>query len=417
MRAAATTVQPGASAMDGDRLRVALWSYNYDPEPTGIAPLSATLARALAELGHEVEVVAAHPHYPEPRWGVRLRPYREHRDGIPVLRMPIWPGRGGVAQRIRQELSFAAPLAAATPFLRRPDVMVAVSPSFPALAPAIAYSRMHRVPWVMWLQDILPDGATASGLVRGGRMIEAARRFERFAYRSAARVVVISDSFRENLSAKGVPDEKMVRLYNPASLPIRETPRPEGDIDPALVLNMGNIGRTQNLEAVTRAFEASAELERAGARFVMAGDGVAAADVRREIASGRVEITGVLEREPLERLLAAAAVGLVSQSYDGIDFNVPSKLMNFMGRGVPVLAAVRPESEVARIVERSGGGWVTKDPEEAMSTLARVLADPAARDRAATAALDFAQANFTPTGLAEGFEHVLRTAARSRRRR
>lgn len=38
--------------------------------------------------GHEVEVVAVHPHYPQPRWGRRTTPYRE---GVPVLRR--LPGR------------------------------------------------------------------------------------------------------------------------------------------------------------------------------------------------------------------------------------------------------------------------------------------------------------------------------------
>ena len=61
------------------RLRVQLWSYNYDPEPTGIAPVSKVCAEGLRDRGHDVEVVAAHPHYPEPAWGNRLVPYRETR--------------------------------------------------------------------------------------------------------------------------------------------------------------------------------------------------------------------------------------------------------------------------------------------------------------------------------------------------
>jgi len=71
-------------------MRIQLWSYNYEPEPQGIAPLSAILARALRDRGHDVQVISAHPHYPEPAWGVRWRPYRERRDDIEVLR--LWRG-------------------------------------------------------------------------------------------------------------------------------------------------------------------------------------------------------------------------------------------------------------------------------------------------------------------------------------
>src|SRR5207237_3915715 len=66
-------------------VRIQLWSYNYDPEPTGIGIVSTVWSRGLRERGHELEVVAAHPHYPEPRWGTRAVPYREVRDGIQVL--------------------------------------------------------------------------------------------------------------------------------------------------------------------------------------------------------------------------------------------------------------------------------------------------------------------------------------------
>ncbi len=74
-------------------MKIQLWSYNYDPEPTGIGIVSTVWARGLRDRGHQVEVVAAHPHYPEPRWGTRVLPYREVREGINVLRLPLWIGR------------------------------------------------------------------------------------------------------------------------------------------------------------------------------------------------------------------------------------------------------------------------------------------------------------------------------------
>ena len=107
-------------------MRIQLWSYNFAPEPTGIAPLSTTWVNAMTALGHKLDVVAAHPHYPEPRWGRRLLPYREDRDGVPVLRLPIWVGRASAGERIRQELSHVAALTLALPTLSKPEVLVAV---------------------------------------------------------------------------------------------------------------------------------------------------------------------------------------------------------------------------------------------------------------------------------------------------
>ena len=388
-------------------MRIQLWSYNYDPEPTGIGPLAGVLARGLAGRGHDVEVVSAHPHYPKPVWGTRLVPYRENRDGIPVIRLPIWPGRDTAISRVRQELSFTLPLLAAVPALRSPDTVIAVSPSFPALAPVMAFSRVRRVPWVLWLQDILPDGATATGLIEDGRLIRLARRFELAAYRSAHRIVVISDSFRENLLAKGIPERKIARVYNPATRPVRSSSRPESRIDDGLVLNMGNIGHSQDLEAVVAAFQDNPDLRKMRARLTLAGEGVAADAVRSIVRTSRISITGIVDSVTLDDLLVRAALGLVSQSYDGVDFNVPSKLSNFLGSGVPVIAAVRPQSEVARIVNRAGAGWVAGSPSESAATVAAALANPAERLRRSEAGLSFAREELTADRVVDQVERVI----------
>lgn len=391
-------------------MRLQLWSYNYDPEPTGIAPVSTVWARAMAERGHEVSVVAAHPHYPEPRWGVRVLPYREIRDGIPVLRLPLWIGRATTVARLRQEASYTAALTAALPALGNPDVIVAVSPCFPALLPTMACARLRRVPWVLWLQDILPDGAATTGILTEGALVSGARRLELAAYRSADRIVVISDSFAENLAAKGVPEKKLARIYNVASRPMPEAPRPEPRAAEPTVLTMGNIGHTQNLVAIVDAFQQSGALSRLGARLTITGRGVAEHDVRRAIRTDRITMPGLLESEELDVELRQTSLALVSQRFDGIDFNVPSKLMNFMAYGVPTVAAVHPDSEVARIVTASGGGWVASSPSDCAETVARVLELHDARRERGQAAWRFAQKHFSPRVSAAGFEAVLESA-------
>jgi glycosyltransferase involved in cell wall biosynthesis len=354
-------------------------------------------------------VVAAHPHYPEPVWGRRLRPYREIRDGVPVLRLPLWVGRGSALQRMRQEATFTSALSLAAPTLGKPDVIVAVSPSFPALVPAMVNARARRIPWVLWLQDILPDGATMTGILEEGRGVALARRLEFAAYDSASKIVVISESFKSNLRGKGVDEAKLVRSYNPASRPVLDAMRDPDGVEPTAVLTMGNIGHSQNLVNVVRSFEDSSALSALGARIVLAGDGEAGREVRAAIRTERVHVTGLLGSGPLERELRRAAVAVVSQGYAGIDFNVPSKLMNFMAYGIPTVASVRADSEVARIIEESGGGWVidSADTQQLAAKLAEVLKDPAAQRKRGEAALTFARQQFSPEHVAARFESTL----------
>ena len=97
---------PGDGVTPPRSRRIQLWTYNYDPEPSGIAPLSSSLARGLARPeAMSFAVVAAHPHYPGRSGVTRARPYRERRDGIErPAPAASWIGRSATAkERLRQE--------------------------------------------------------------------------------------------------------------------------------------------------------------------------------------------------------------------------------------------------------------------------------------------------------------------------
>jgi len=359
--------------------------------------------------GHDVSVVAAHPHYPEPRWGSTRKPYRTVIDGVPVVRLPLVVGRATGGARMRQEVSYAASLSLATPLLGQSDAIIAVSPSFPALVPAMAAARVRRIPWFLWLQDILPDGAIATGMLAPGVVLRLSRRLERAAYASASAVVVISEAHRENLLVKGVAASKLYRIYNPATQEMRlRAPRPYAQ-DRMTILTMGNIGVSQGLASLVRDFELSDALAAEGIRLVITGHGVAADEVRAEVRSERVEIPGLVSQERLSEELAVAALGLISQRDDITEFNLPSKLMNFMGKGIPVLASVAPGSEVSSLVSRADAGWVVPagNGDALAEAVLEALRNPAERERRGAAGHAFAIREFAPAAMAERFEEML----------
>jgi colanic acid biosynthesis glycosyl transferase WcaI len=364
----------------------------------------------MRERGHEVEVVAAHPHYPEPIWGAKMLPYREVRNGIPVLRLPLWIGRDTAVERYRQELSFMGAQFAALPALSSADVLVSASPSFPALFPAILNARVRRTPWVIWLHDILPDGAASSGIVdEGSRVIRAARRLERTAYREADRIIVLSQAFTHNLTAKGVPESKIQLIYDPATRVPQREPSFAPTAGPPRLLSMGNIGYSQGLAPLVAAFERSDALRDVPIQFVITGNGMAADETRSEIHTDRIEMPGVVDDGRLEEELQAATIAFVSQQHEGAEFNIPSKIMNFMAYGLPILAAVNPSGEVARIMDRSDAGWVvdSSDPDVFPRRLAEILRSPAEIEARGRAAYHYAQHHFTQAGFAERFDDAL----------
>jgi colanic acid biosynthesis glycosyl transferase WcaI len=125
---------------------------------------------------------------------------------------------------------------------------------------------------------------------------------------------------------------------------------------------------------------------------------------------------GLVSDEVLERELTNADIAFVSQRYDGSEFNIPSKLMNFMAYGLPILAAVNPAGEVARIVRSSQSGWIvdSSDPNAFPREVQRISEKPAEIRLRAERSRDWAQEHFTRVRFAERFEETLLEAAGSR---
>ena len=91
--------------------------------------------------------------------------------------------------------------------------------------------------------------------------------------------------------------------------------------------------------------------------------------------------------------------------------------MNFMAYGLPVLAAVNPAGEVARIVRESGAGWVvdSSDEDAFPREVARLVQTPGeVRERAAIARA-YAGRHFTRVEFAARFEDTLRSVVESAR--
>ncbi|MDX6615659.1 MAG: colanic acid biosynthesis glycosyl transferase WcaI [Solirubrobacterales bacterium] len=402
--------------------RVQLWSANFAPEPTGIAPVSTVLADELAARGWEVDVVANHPHYPDPRWGARRWPYRQRHGDMKILRLPLLIGRETAKQRLLQEMSIVSSYLAATPILgppllRKPDVLLVVSPPFPALLAAVINGRLRGLPWVYWMHDLLPDGAVSTGFVdEDSRIMRASRWLERKAYEECDSVAVLSQAFADNVLAKGVPPEKVDLIYDPATRPFPDLSSDGAGPaagDEIRILSMGNIGLTQGLAPLVAAFERSEEIAERKVKLVITGNGVAAADVEAEIRSDRVEYLGLVSDERLEQELRSATLALVSQSHEGAEFNLPSKLMNFMAYGLPIVAAVNPGGETARLVEKAEAGWIADSSVADLfpQTVISAIADADDLQRKAQAARAYAEKSFSREAFAGSFDRLLKRVA------
>jgi len=357
-------------------MRVLLLTLCYLPDAAPNAPLMTALAEGLRDLGHEVLVVTAFPHYGQGRPYTGYGGWRvtnERRNGIRISRTPIYVGKGGSnASKILSWLSFN--LIGTWVALKAAPADVIISPSPP---PTLGLSEwllasLWRVPYVYNVQDVYPDVAIEQGLLTNPQLIALLRKLERLVYGKAAAVTVVSEAHRDNVLSKGVPCQKIAVIPNFVDTDfMRPLPRhnpwsaQQGMDDHFAVTYAGNIGASQGLETLLGA--ASRLKTHEDIAFLVIGRGAARAALEARARASGLDNVRFLTLQPRERLpevYATADVHLVLLRR-GITGSMPSKTYSIMASGRPLVAAVEPQSEVASLVQRAGAGLVVspEDPE------------------------------------------------------
>jgi len=354
-------------------MRILLYSYNYHPEPIGIAPLMTELAEGLVKRGHEVRVVTAMPNYPERKIYPAYRGkwyVEEERNGVKIQRCYVWiRPNPGLLTRFLLEGSFVG-----LSFLQalkgwQPNIILYTSPSLPASVPVALLKLLYRCPTVLNLQDILPEAAVQTGLISHPLAIRIFESLEKFAYSTATQISVIAEGFRQNLLEKGVPDTKMkvisnwvdVNFIRPRDKYDNAFRKANGLEDKFVVLYSGNIARTQGVRTIIKAATKLQHLD--DLVFVIVGEESQLAELdqyRQELGVQNLLLRPFAPREELPEMLAAADVGLITQKRNVVGFNMPSKTQVLLASGRPILAAVPAHGTAAQAVRASGGGIVVK---------------------------------------------------------
>ncbi|MCS2551299.1 glycosyltransferase [Bacteroides faecis] len=115
-------------------------------------------------------------------------------------------------------------------------------------------------PFVYNLQDIFPDSLVGAGFSNEGSILwKIGRVIENFTYKNADKIVVISEAFKQNIMAKGVPENKIEVVYNwvdqKAVVPVEKEYNPlfeELGINKKKfhVVYAGNLGNAQNIDVI-----------------------------------------------------------------------------------------------------------------------------------------------------------------------
>lgn len=231
--------------------------------------------------------------------------------------------------------------------------------------------KIKKVPFVYNLQDIFPDSLAGTGLAKkSGLLWKIGRVIENFTYRNADKIIVISEDLKRNIMAKGVPEDKIVVVYNWVDEEaVKHVAREDNKLFDAYGLDRnkfyitysGNIGLTQNMDML---LEVAKELEVAepDIQFVLIGEGAYKNRVTEIIAEKDIKNVMLLPFQPYEdisHVFSLGDAGLVISKPGVGENSVPSKTWSILSASRPVLANF-DENELKSIVNDNQCGIFTK---------------------------------------------------------
>lgn len=341
-------------------MRIAICYRYFYPDTPPYAKMLHDISGWLAEEGHEVTVLTAQPSY-KPAAGISRQPWREQISGFSVVRLPLLPERGAGLVRIINSGLFLLFSFVYLLFARRFDLIwTATMP--PVLQGALLrlVARLRGAAFLYHMQDIYPEIGMANDVIKPGRMSRWMKRLDMSTIRRSQSVVVLSEDMKDALRDRGLPVDNVSVINNYSLVDADTFPagKPAADRAVKRFVFAGNIGRFQNLNALVDAF---GRIGSDVATLELLGDGRLKPELQALVASkgyDNVHFHGHIDADAAFEFIRNCDVAVVSLQPGLYRFAYPSKVLTYLAAGIPILALVEEESELARTIRDRHAGQV-----------------------------------------------------------
>lgn len=354
---------------------------------------SNDLAFELARRGHHVDALVGIPNYPEGKYFKGYGLFKKRHEvinGVNVYRCFQVPrGRGGwrlpinyfsyVISGCLWVLFFFA-------WRKKYDCIIGHEPSpiFQAY-PALLLRKLRKTPFYYWIMDLWPDAMMSGGGVKNKRLLGFIDKLVKGIYKQTDKILITSKRFREPIAAKGDFADKIIYFPN-WSDDILNMPQ-DYDIpllpDGFRIMIAGNLGKSQNLEAVTEVMLGLKDIPEVKWIFVGGGS-------RKDWLEQFIQENGLEDRAicvgqyPFKAMpaffkRADAMLVTLRAGFSHLEAVVPARLQSYMSAGRPVLAMIGCGG--ADIIEESHCGYAV--PAGDSRTLIKIIREKVLTDREA----------------------------------
>lgn len=404
-------------------MRLMLLCPHFEPDlHAATGEVMTKLVHSLADRGHEIDVVTSLPWYRghEVHAGWRGRPWRrEEAEHGTIVR--VWPfpvDKNNIPARAMGFAGFTSMATAAAFTLRKPDVVMGMSPPIFLGDAAWSVAKRWKVPFVFNVQDIFPDVAVDLGAISNPKVIAGLRRYERSLYRRADAISVLSTDQQRNVQSKlaegDSADQKVRIIHNFADtdkvrVVDRMTPyRTEHGLEEKqIVMYSGNVGLSQSFDLMRAAADRFAD--RPNVHFVVNGEGAARPDVNAWAETREnVTVADFAPREKVSDVLGAADLHLILLKRGLAQSSTPSKMYGILAAARPVLASIDQGSEVELTIDAAHAGRAVPPDDEAafLAALEEMLVDPAALAAMGRNGREHLTESFSPASQAAAFDRL-----------
>ena len=362
-------------------MKILFLTDNFPPEFN--APASRTYAhcKEWAKQGAEVTVITGVPNFPKGKVfeGYKNRLWQEENiDGIRVIR--VWTyiaANEGFLKRILDFVSFMISSFLAGLFIKT-DIIVATSPQFFTAISGRWLSFFKRRKWVMEVRDIWPESIKAVGAMEGNLIIRFFEYLEKRMYRSAAKIVTVTDSFKTQLVEKhGIRKDKIGVFKNGIDDNLFQPMAKDKELLDQLGLNgkfiigyIGTHGMAHKLDFILRA---ASQISDKDVHFLFLGAGAEKENLvalGNELKLDNVTMLDPVPKKEVSRYISILDVGLVnlkkSKTFESV---IPSKIFELAAMHKPILLGVAGESK--ELVQKYGVG-ICFEPEHTEDFIEKV---------------------------------------------
>lgn len=315
---------------------------------------SNDLAFELVKRGHHVDALVGIPNYPEGKYFKGYGIFKKRHEvvnGVNVYRVFQTPrGKGGwrlpinyfsyvISGCLRVLFQFA--------WKKKYDCIIGHEPSpiFQAY-PALLLRKLRKVPFYYWIMDLWPDAMKSGGGVENEKVLNFVDQLVKGIYKRTDKILITSKRFRESIAAKGDFADKIIYFPNWSDDILQmddsyEIPQlPEG----FKIMIAGNLGKSQNLEAVTEVMLGLKDVPEV--KWVFVGGGSRKEWLEEFIKENGFEDRAVcLGQYPFTAMpafykQANAMLVTLRAGFPHLEAVVPARLQSYMSAGRPVLAMI-----------------------------------------------------------------------------